>query len=300
MEMHQIRYFLAVCETFNFTRAAERCNVTQPALTRAIQKLEEELGGLLFRRERNQTHLTDLGQLVKPRLEEIHSQTDQAQRAAKDFLKLDNAAFRLGIMCTIGPVRFMPFLDQFRRQHPGVDLTLIEGVPEQLEERMKAGEIDVAVMARSQGFDERCDVHPLYRERFMIALPKGHRLASQAGVTFAELDGENYLQRISCEYFDELGDLVRGAGAKMKLAYASEREDWIMTMVASGLGVCMLPQYSATLQALELRPLIDPPVFRHVALVTLAGRRFSPAVKTFVQAIKAYRWPNPDDMGLGS
>jgi len=71
MEMHQIRYFLAVCETLNFTRAAENCNVTQPALTRAIQKLEDELGGLLFRRERHLTHLTDLGRLMRPQLEQV-------------------------------------------------------------------------------------------------------------------------------------------------------------------------------------------------------------------------------------
>src|SRR5688500_7147290 len=75
MEMHQIRYFLAVCSTLNFTRAAEQCNVTQPALTRAIQKLEEELGGLLFRRERKLTHMTDLGNLVRPQLEGILKQS---------------------------------------------------------------------------------------------------------------------------------------------------------------------------------------------------------------------------------
>jgi LysR family transcriptional regulator, hydrogen peroxide-inducible genes activator len=66
MEMYQIRYFLAVAESLNFTRAAERCNVTQSALTRAIQKLEEELGGLLLWRVRNLTHLSDLGRLMKP------------------------------------------------------------------------------------------------------------------------------------------------------------------------------------------------------------------------------------------
>ena len=78
MEMHQIRYFLAVAETLNFTRAAEKCNVTQPALTRAIQKLEEELGGLLLRRERNLTHLSDLGRLMKPHLEQILSESESA------------------------------------------------------------------------------------------------------------------------------------------------------------------------------------------------------------------------------
>ena len=96
MEMHQIRYFLAVADCLNFTRAAETCNVTQPALTRAIQKLEEELGGLLFRRERKLTHLTDLGHLVRPQLEAILSQSEQAKTTAKSFLQLKDAPLKLG------------------------------------------------------------------------------------------------------------------------------------------------------------------------------------------------------------
>src|SRR5919108_5328137 len=99
MEMHQIRYFLAVCETLNFTRAAEQCNVTQPALTRAIQKLEEELGGLLFRRERNLSHVTDLGRLMRPHLEHVLEETEAAKSTAKGFMKLENAPLRLGVMC---------------------------------------------------------------------------------------------------------------------------------------------------------------------------------------------------------
>ena len=71
MDIHHIRYFLAVCETRNFTRAAEKCNVTQPALSRAIQQLEDEVGGLLFRRERNLTHITDLGNLLRPRFQQV-------------------------------------------------------------------------------------------------------------------------------------------------------------------------------------------------------------------------------------
>jgi LysR family hydrogen peroxide-inducible transcriptional activator len=91
MEMHQIRYFLAVCETLNFTRAAEQCHVTQPALTRAVQKLEDEPGGLLFRRERHLTHLTDLGRLIRPQLEQIWKETEAAKTTAKSFLKLEDA-----------------------------------------------------------------------------------------------------------------------------------------------------------------------------------------------------------------
>ena len=79
MEMHQIRYFLAVAETLNFTRAAEECHVAQPSLSRAIRKLEEELGGDLFRRERNRTHLTDLGRAMQPLL---HQAFESAAAAA--------------------------------------------------------------------------------------------------------------------------------------------------------------------------------------------------------------------------
>jgi len=79
MEMHQIRYFLAVCETLNFTKAAELCHVTQPSLTRAIQKLEEELEGPLFQRERRLTQLTPLGRLMQPYLEQIYNGTEEAK-----------------------------------------------------------------------------------------------------------------------------------------------------------------------------------------------------------------------------
>src|SRR3569833_1482091 len=132
MEMHQIRYFLAVCNTLNFTRAAEQCNGTQPALTRAIQKLEEELGGLLFRRERKLTHLTDLCNLVRPQLETILRQSEQARSTAQSFLQLRDAPLRLGVMCTIGPVRFVSFLSRFGADHPGVEVSLTESIPDEL------------------------------------------------------------------------------------------------------------------------------------------------------------------------
>ena len=151
MEMHEIRYFLAVCETLNFTRAAERVNVTQPALTRAVQKIEEELGGLLFRRERSRTHLTDLGNLLRPQLEEVLKRSEAVKTAARGFLKLDNAPLKRGVMCTIGPLRFMSFLAQLRADHPGIELTLVEGMPNDLAK---------LIADRSKAFDaanQHCD-----------------------------------------------------------------------------------------------------------------------------------------------
>jgi DNA-binding transcriptional LysR family regulator len=178
MEMHQVRYFLAVADTLNFTRAAERCHVSQPALTRAIQQLEQELGGLLLRRERKLTHLTDFGRLIEPHLRQLLADAEAAKTTAKRFLNLQEAQIRLRVMCTVGPARFMSFLAGFRAATPGCEITLVEGVPARLSDLLLQAELDLAVMAQPESFSERLEVLPLYRERFCIAFPTGSRTAS--------------------------------------------------------------------------------------------------------------------------
>src|ERR1043165_3302782 len=101
MEMHQVRYFLALCEELNFPRAAERCHVAQPSRTRAIQALEEEMGGALFHRERANTPLSELGRTLKPYLEEVFHRAEEAKREAQEFVRLQKTPLRLGLMCTI-------------------------------------------------------------------------------------------------------------------------------------------------------------------------------------------------------
>lgn len=290
MDIHHIRYFLAVCETRNFTRAAEKCNVTQPALSRAIQQLEDEVGGLLFRRERNLTHITDLGALLRPRFQQIIDELSGVRQEASQFLKLDDAHLKVGIMCTIGPRRFTGLLTDFHRRHRGIQLQLIEGVPTKLSALLETGEIDVAIMSSSEDFPARFDVTPLFRERFMLAFPAGHRLAQYDMVPIAAIDGEIYLRRVNCEYWDYLSRLCDEQGVTTHVSYSSEREDWIQNLVAGGLGICFIPEYSAVIPGLQVRPVAEPEVTRDVCLVTVAGRRFSPAVLAFVNAVKSYGW----------
>ena len=98
MEMQQVRYFIALAKTLNFTRAAEQCKVSQPALTRAIQQLERELGGPLFHRERSNTHMSELGQMMLPYLESVETSAQAAMQAAKSSKKLENVTMTLGIL----------------------------------------------------------------------------------------------------------------------------------------------------------------------------------------------------------
>lgn len=291
MEMHQIRYFLAVCDSLNFTRAAEGCNVTQPALTRAIQKLEEELGGLLFRRERKYTHMTDLGHLVRPQLEAILAQSEQAKTTAKSFLQLKDAPLKLGVMCTIGPMRFIGFLSTFGRDHPGIEVSLMESVPDRLSQSLMEGEIDVAMMTAPGEHHERLDLRPLYEERFMIACAPGHRFEQMVAVPMAEVAGESYLTRANCEYIGYLDGVMQERMIEVQDVYRSEREDWIQSMVLAGMGICFIPEYTPVIPGIVTRPIIEPEVTRAIHIVTVAGRRFSPAVAAFVKAVEKYKWP---------
>jgi len=290
MEMHQIRYFLALSETLNFTRSAELCNVTQPALSRAIQALEEELGGQLFRRERNQTHMTDLGRLLRPQLEAIYNNAQAARTTAQSFLKMKQADVKLGVMCTIGPLRFSGFLSSFQAANQGIRLTMLEGVPSRLSELLMQGEIDVAIFAQPGPLPERFDTHPLYKESFVIAFPPGHRFSGMNTVSVKELDGESYLSRINCEYYDHLKECCQSQGVRMQDAFRSEREDWVQSLVLAGMGVCFIPEYSPVLPGLQQRRVAEPEIMREILLVTVAGRRFSPAVMTFVKAAKSFAW----------
>jgi DNA-binding transcriptional LysR family regulator len=261
-------------------------------LTRAIQKLEEELGGLLFRRERKLTHTTDLGNLVRPQLEAVLQQSDQARSTAQSFLQLRDAPLRLGVMCTIGPVRFVSFLSRFGADHPGVEVSLTESIPDELINMLMEGALDVAITTAPEEPNVRLDFRKLYEERFVVAFPPGHRYEAMTEVPVKDIAGESYLSRANCEYYERMENVLEQAKVRVDDVFRSEREDWIQTMVMAGMGICFMPEFSALLPGLAFRPISDPPVTRTIHLATVAGRRFSPAVATFIKAIDHYKWPD--------
>jgi LysR family transcriptional regulator, hydrogen peroxide-inducible genes activator len=291
MDLHHVRYFLAVAATLNFTKAANNCNVSQPALSRAIQQLEKEVGGLLFRRERNFTHLTDLGNLMKPHFEQIMGEISDVKSTAKRFLTLERAHLNLGVLCTIAPTRFTGLLSHFGKSCPGISIRMFEGTPEKLTMLLEVGEIDVAIMASPTRLSTRFKSEPLYSERFVIAFPTGHRFSSGKSVAMADLAGENYLQRLNCEFDSRIDEMLQKQNVDMRTVYESEREDWIQNMVAAGLGVCFFPEFSAVLPGIQALPVADPEISREVCVVTMAGRRHLPAVVSFLRSLRTISFP---------
>ena len=291
MEMSQIRYVLAAAKHLNFTKAASECNVSQPALTKGVKALEGELGAPVFYREGRRILLSDFGRSMLPHLQHIVSEAEATQMLAQNFRLLEKVPVRLGVLSTIGHVRLARFLAQVEKNHSGLELSVGEGSSASLQDQLSNGDIDCAVMTVTPDLEEQFRTHPLYGERYVVVFPPGHRLGGMDAVGLKELSGENYVDRLSCEMREMVMAVCADEGVELYARFRSEREDWVQAMVLAGIGFAFMPEYSVTLPGLSQRPLVEPAVERQVAMVTVPGRKFSPAMEALMRAANGFGWP---------
>jgi DNA-binding transcriptional LysR family regulator len=290
MEMHQIHYFLSVTEELNFTRASEKCNVSQPALSRAVKLLEEELGGPLFHRERSRTRLTELGRMVRPHLETVYDESRAVKRVSQDFLS-KGTPLRLGIMSTISPGEIVDLIAAVKSRHTGIELRLCDASAKNLRERLLAGDLDLVIYALpGEKPDESVHSMPLFREQMVIAIHCGHRLAKESVFPLRELNGECYIHRMNCEFAGYADNILREQGVTCTPAYWSERDDWTLAMVAAGLGFGFMPANAAKYPGVVGLPVVEPEFWRDVNLVSVRGRPHSPAVGALVREAMRKSW----------
>jgi DNA-binding transcriptional LysR family regulator len=291
MEMAQIRYALAVADCLNFTRAARDSNVTQPALTKAIRKLEEELGAPLFHREGKRVLVSEFGQSMIPHFRQIIREAEATRELARNFRLLHQTPIRLGVMSTIGHVRLARFLSDFEQNNPGVELSLCEASVTELRRRLQDGEIDLALM-NDLGL-ESAGLHllPLYSERYVVILPPGHEFRRMNAIGLSDLSGQPYVDRLACEMREMVMQVCEQNRIELYARFRSEREDWVQAMVLAGLGFAFMPEYSVSLPGLVQRPLTAPEVSRNVVLAHMPGRPFSPAVAALVRGARGFAWP---------
>ncbi|WP_088346735.1 MULTISPECIES: LysR family transcriptional regulator [Rhodomicrobium] len=290
MEMRQILYFRALCEELNFTRAARRCKVSQPSLTRSILLLEQEFGGPLFHRERSNTHLSELGQIVKPHLDQVFHQAGIAAAQAREFREL-KLRLKLGVMCTIAPGDLVQLFSAVRAENPGIQFDVVDGVAEDISAALQRGEREVAILSTPKE-QRQPFLHylPLYKEQFMIGVHSGHYLAAYAAVHPKDLQGVPYLYRVHCEFAELKRRTFSQQGVDHDTVYRSDRDDWILAMAAAGIGYAFLPQHCLTHPQVVARPLVNPEFWREVCLVTVRGRPHSPAVGALVHEAMRRRW----------
>jgi DNA-binding transcriptional LysR family regulator len=290
MEMHQVRYFLAAAKALSFTRAAEVCNVSQPALTTAIKKLEAQLGSPLFHREGRHIALTEFGRRMEPHLGQILEQAKAAETVAKDFRLLNQVPVRVGIMSTIGPMRIAALMAAIEKRSPGLETAVRDGAPEALAAQLDADELDMAILNPLDGLGENYRAEPIYTERYVVLLPPDHPFCERNMLALRELSGQSYVDRLSCEMREMVMGACSDMGVKLYARFRSEREDWVQAMVMANVGFAFMPEYSVTHPDSIRRPLVDPEVKRTISLITVRGRKQAPAIAAFLRAVRAHKW----------
>jgi LysR family transcriptional regulator, hydrogen peroxide-inducible genes activator len=291
VEMHHVRYFLAVAREGNFTRAARESNVSQPSLSGAIMQLEKEFGGALFYREPDNIRLTELGRIVEPFMVATLENANSARSVARRFNGEKKCLLRLGVMRTISPDVFEPLLASMRANNPDVSIAILDGGPDDLRKRLLEGRLDAAIYACSSVVDaEKLHEIALYRERLFVIVPTGHELAARREIDVDDLDGQPHVMRAD-QALDGATDIVFARrDLESRALFRSEREDWAQAMVASGAGFAFMPRHCITHPRLVGRPLRGSDCWREIKFVTVMGRAHKSGLGALVRGVAKMNW----------
>lgn len=287
MEMQQIRYFLSLAQTLNFTRAAEECNVSQPALTRAIQALEAELGGDLIRREGRHSHLSELGKRMQPLLQRCYDSAATARDLARAVTKNEVAPLSIAVSHSVNFELFMSPVSELFRGFPGLQLRIHHGPGAEILRNLKDGGVDLAIAGTVEDGWDRLDRWPLFSEGFELELHAEHPLARMNSVEVAALNGQALLKQTGCEdrpaimrWFDE-------AGGTMTAAHEFDSHHDLGALLQASSGVAIVPVSAPHPAGLKRAKLSGLTLARTVYVYAIAGRQRNAPAAAFLNLLRA-------------
>ena len=277
MTLTELRYIVAVARERHFGRAAEACFVSQPTLSVAIKKLEDELDCKIFERGGSEVSVTPLGEEIVRQAQQVIEQAQGIKEIAKRGKDPLSGPLRLGVIYTIGPYLLPDLVRQAIDTTPQMPLMLQENFTARLLDMLRTGELDCAIMAEPFP-DTGLAVAPLYDEPFVVAVPQAHPLARRASIPAEELKRETMLllgtghcfRDHVLEVCPEYARFSSDADGIRKSFEGSSLET-IKYMVASGMGITVVPQLSVpppTQAPMQLAyvPFSDPVPTRRVVL----------------------------------
>ena len=290
MEMHQVRYFLAVAHTLNFTRAAEECHVAQPSLTRAIRQLEGELGGDLFRRERPHAQLTELGQRMLPLLRQCYDSALGARSLASSIKSGEVGALRLALSHGIDINLLLPHVTELSRHFRRLELKFLRGTAVEVAEFLKRGDAELAIAAPIGAAWDRLDQWPLFTEGFQLVVSAKHPLANRSDIAIDDLRAERILVRTYCEQAKEFADLMRTRDIDVTRGHDVGSERDLIALLEANVGIAVLPNSAHSTDGLRRASVAGLDLRRTVHLYGIAGRQRTPVAATALKLLRAYNW----------
>jgi LysR family hydrogen peroxide-inducible transcriptional activator len=242
MEIHQLRYFLAVADEGNFSRAAEKVRVAQPSLSQQIQKLEAEVGQPLFDRLPRTVVLTEAGRCLLEFARKILTDVADARRCVDELKGEVGGRLGVGAIPTIAPYVLPSLIGKFQKRYPKVSLEIVEDVTENIARRLEDGELDVA-FASTCNDGPTIERYSLGQEALLLLLPKEYPLAKKKQVNWSDLKSEKFLllHEINC-LSQQVSELLAANRLQADLALKGAQLGTIAGLVAAGMGVALVPE----------------------------------------------------------
>ncbi|GAB3547902.1 LysR substrate-binding domain-containing protein [Noviherbaspirillum agri] len=296
MTLTELKYIVAVAREKHFGHAAEACFVAQPTLSVAIKKLEDELGVVIFERGGTEISMTPLGAQIVAQAERVLEQTAAIKEIAKQNKDPLAGPLRLGVIYTIAPYLLPPLVKTMIERVPQMPLVLQENYTARLIELLRQGELDAAIMALPFA-DQGLMVQPLYDEPFVVALPKHHAWANRKSIDAEELKTETMLLLGSGHCFrDQVLEVCpemsrySTSGDGIARTFEGSSLETIRHMVASGIGITVLPQASVPDMQnkdgmLRYVPFKSPGPSRRVVIAWRKSFTRRPAIEAVRQAV---------------
>lgn len=267
IDHYMLRYFLAVAECGNFSRAARHVSVTQPTLSAGIAKLEREVGARLFDRDKRHVALTPAGNRFLARARHIAAEYELALQELR--ARPEPRVLRLGVLPTIPTTTLGELLARHRQADSGEVLEIIEGPERDLAERLDRGRLDVALsVVRPQ--HARFRPETLRSEAYLMVLPTDHPLAGQERLEAEQLAGERMVVRRHCEALPDISRFFTGRGVRPRFVLKTQSDERMMAVIRAGLGIGMMPEAFRT-PDLAFVPVRDFALRRDLGLLHTPG-----------------------------
>jgi len=290
MELPQIKHFVNLADTLNFTQAAKLSNIAQPSLTKSIKKLEEELGGLLVYRDGKDTRLTALGRDVLVEFtriiqieEDVHELAENSTLGKRKFLNF-------GVVATVSPKPISQFINHVLNKIPTLEISLHPLYRMNAVDELLAGKYDGCFLGEVPTENRKLSVLPLFKEDFHVATSSSHKFAGEEIVPSRFLAEEMYVDRLLCEYRSRIIEHFMKKDVLMHPRFASEREDWVQQVVAGGNGICILPKDSVISDGIVTRPVENLDLQRDVVFASVSGSGNAAVLNQVRKMAETYDW----------
>ena len=293
MTLNELRYLVAVAQERNFGRAAQKCFVSQPALSVAIQKLEEELGTQVFERGKSEITVTPVGERIVEQAQRVLEESSRIREIAQSGRNQLFGPLSLGVIYTVAPYLLPDLIPALHERAPQMPLDIEENLTENLEQGLKSGRLDIAIVALPFA-PPGVVTEFLYEEPFQVVVPSEHKWAKRKSVQAAELAGENtILLNVGHCFRDQVLDSCPELNRADAHVPRTNSLETIRNMVASGLGISVLPR-DALIPKYHSRLVVPVPFARPAPTrrIALAYRRSFPrpdAVAALRESVAACR-----------